>query len=162
MIIAEPLTAAAFAPFGQVIERPAEFGRIYFSEALASVRANAKPSLSLSLARPLTTPELLAVKMERHEFSSQSFVPLDVSRYLIVVAPHDAGGLVDHTRLQAFVARGDQGVTYGMNVWHHPLCVLDRPGRFAVFMWLDGGGGDEEFVDLPSPQTITFDSLKVS
>jgi ureidoglycolate lyase len=162
VITAVPLTAAAFAPFGQVIERPADFGRIYFSDALASGRPSAKGSLSLTKARPLATPNLVATKMERHEFSSQSFVPLDVSRYLVVVAPQNADGKLDHSRLLAFVARGDQGVTYGMNVWHHPLCVLDRPGQFAVFMWLDGGKGDEEFVDLPTPQAIMFSAPTAS
>ncbi len=162
MIAAQPLTAAAFAPFGQVIERPADFGRVYFSETLANGRPAAKGSLSLTKSRPIETPALTATKMERHAFSSQSFVPLDVSRYLVLVAPHGAEGKPDHTKLQAFVARGDQGVTYGMNVWHHPLCVLDRPGQFAVFMWLDGGKGDEEFVDLPAPFTVAFPALSAS
>jgi ureidoglycolate lyase len=158
-ISAAPLSVTAFAPFGQVIERPADFGRVYFSEALASSRAMAKGSLSISKARPLDALILTATKMERHEFSSQSFVPIDVSRYLVVVAPHGPEGRPDHTRLQAFVARGDQGVTYGMNVWHHPLCVLDQPGQFAIFMWLDGGRGDEEFVDLPAPVRVSFPAL---
>jgi ureidoglycolate lyase len=155
----EPLSAAAFAPFGQVIEHPADFGRVYVSEALANGRPGAKPSLSMTHSRFLSTPHLEAVKMERHEFSSQSFVPVDVSRYLVIVAPHGTDGRPDPARLRAFVARGDQGVTYGMNVWHHPLTVLDRPGRFAVYMWLDGGRGDEEFVDLPAPVNITFPPL---
>lgn len=158
-LIAEPLTAAAFAAYGQVIDRPADFGRFYYSDTLANGRSAAKPSLSLSMARSLATPQLTAVKMERHEFSSQSFVPIDVSRYLVVVVPHAVGGGPDATRLTAFIARGDQGVTYGLNVWHHPLCVLDRPGRFAIFMWLDGGKGDEEFVDLPIQPVISFPNL---
>ena len=162
MITAQPLTAAAFAPFGEVIERPSHFGRIYFNDALANGRLSATGSLSLTKSQALATPILTATKMERHEFSSQSFVPLDVSRYLVIVAPHGAAGKPDHMRLHAFVARGVQGVTYGMNVWHHPLCVLDRPGQFAVFMWLDGGNGDEEFVDLPAPRTISFPALTTS
>lgn len=155
-IAAEPLTAAAFAPFGQVFERPHEFGRYYASEALANGRAAAKPSLSFSRSRPLEATQLTAVKMERHEFSSQSFIPIEVSRYLIVVAPHGANGQPDAKRMTAFVARGDQGITYGMNVWHHPSVVLDRPALFGIFMWFEGGIGDEEFVDLASPVTITF------
>ena len=155
-ISAVPLTAAAFTPFGQVIERPVDFGRVYFSDALANGRAVAKASLTLSKARPLEAAALTAAKMEGHEFSSQSFVPIDVSRYLVIVAPHAAGGGPDGARLHAFVARGYQGVTYGMNIWHHPLCVLDRPGQFAVFMWLDGGRGDEEIVDLPAPVLVSF------
>jgi ureidoglycolate lyase len=156
-IACEPLAAATFAPFGQVIERPVAFGRSYFSDALANGRGGgAKASLSVTRSRPLTASRLEATRMERHEFSSQSFVPLDVGRYLVIVAPHGADGMPDTARLQAFLARGDQGVTYGMNVWHHPLTVLDRVGQFAVFMWLDGGRGDEEFVDLPAPVSIEF------
>ena len=155
-IACTPLTAAAFAPFGQVIERPADFSRIYFSEALLNGRGGAKPSLSLSQVRPLAASLLEAAKMERHELSSQSFVPIDASRYLVIVAPHADDGKPDSSRLQAFLARGDQGITYGMNVWHHPMTVLDRSATFAVFMWLDGGRGDEEFVDLPAPVAVDF------
>lgn len=154
MVRVEPLTAEAFAPFGDVIERPGDVGRLYYSKALANGRPAAQPSLSLTMSRPIAGLPHTAVRMERHEFSSQSFVPIEVARYLVVVAPHDASGRPDGARMKAFLARGDQGVTYGMNVWHHPLAVLDRPGRFAVFMWLVGGPGDEEFVDLPQPITI--------
>ena len=55
--------------------------------------------------------------------------------------------------MKAFVATGRQGVTYRPDTWHHGLTVLDRPGRFAVFMWRDGGPGDEEFVPV-APFTI--------
>jgi len=40
-----------------------------------------------------------------------------------------------------------------MNTWHHGFTVLDWPGRFAMFMWLDGSSGDEEFVPV-TPFTI--------
>jgi ureidoglycolate lyase len=155
-ISTEPLTAEGFRAFGEVIERSEGFGRAYFSDALANARAGARPSLSLTHSPPLATASLTATRMERHEFSSQSFVPIDVSRYLVIVAPGGGDGRPDPARLRAFIARGDQGVTYTMNVWHHPLTVLDRPARFAVFMWLEGGRGDEEFVDLPTPITVSF------
>ena len=57
--------------------------------------------------------------------------------------------------MKAFIATGKQGVTYRPDTWHHGLTVLDRPGRFAVFMWRDGGKGDEEFVPVP-PFTISI------
>ena len=65
-----------------------------------------------------------------------------------------ASGGPDMRGARAFLAGPRQGVTYGANVWHHPLTILDRPARFAVFMWLDGGKGDEEFFALPAPVTI--------
>jgi ureidoglycolate lyase len=60
---------------------------------------------------------------------------------------------MERHELKAFIATGKQGVTYRPDTWHHGLTVLDRPGRFAVFMWRDGGKGDEEFVPV-TPFTI--------
>ena len=156
-IHALPLTAASFQMFGDVFEIPRDYGRTYVSDALANGRANARASLSVIRVRPLAEPTLVATKMERHEFSSQSFLPLDVARYLVIVAPMSAAGLPDEARLQAFLARGDQGVTYRMNVWHHPLTVLDRDAAFAITMWLEQGSTtDEEFIDLATEIAISF------
>jgi ureidoglycolate lyase len=80
-------------------------------------------------------------------------VPIDVARWLIVVAPHAKAGGPDLAAVRAFIATGRQGVTYKPDTWHHGLTVLDKPGRFAVFMWRDGGKGDEEFVPV-APFTI--------
>lgn len=144
---AVPLTAEAFAPFGQVLDPPTLPGRVYFDQRLENRRAGAHPSLSLAMRAPSSLP-FRVEKMERHAFSSQSFVPLDPVRYLVLVAPHAPGGGPDMDRAVAFVASPGQGVTYGADVWHHGLTVLDAPGRFAIGMWLDGTAGDEEFVDV--------------
>jgi ureidoglycolate lyase len=153
-IIAEPLTEKAFAPYGDVLAAPAEFGRAYFDEGLRTSRASAWPSLSLSLVRPLPGMPLEAKVMERHEFSSQSFVPLEVSRWIVVVAPSGPDGGPDPSRAVAFLVGSGQGVTYHANTWHHPLTILDRPGRFAVVMWRDGTRTDEEFRTLTAPFTV--------
>ena len=42
-LIASPLTAAAFAPFGDVVEAPAGPGRAYFESSLGNLRPNAQP-----------------------------------------------------------------------------------------------------------------------
>jgi len=141
-IVAEPLTAEAFAPFGEVIPLPEQPGRTYHEDALGNLRPQARPSLSVSLRPETPDRPLRAELLERHEFSSQTFMPLDVARWLVVVAPHAPGGGPDRAAVKAFVATGRQGVTY-----------RDRPGRFAVFMWRDGGKGDEEFVPVP-PFTV--------
>ncbi len=150
---AEPLTAAAFAPFGEVLAAPNESGRNYFDASLGNARPGARPSLSYVNRGAAATLPLEAKLLERHEFSSQTFVPFDVGRWLIVVAPHAPQGGPDVAKARAFIAGPDQGVTYRVNTWHHGLTVLDRPGRFAVFMWRDGGSGDEEFVPV-EPFTI--------
>jgi len=145
MMRAAPLTAEAFAPFGEVLAAPSAAGRQYFERALTNGRPGAWPSLSLTCREP-SLPYI--VRMERHQFSSQSFVPVDPIRWLVLVAPHATGGGPDMAQAIAFVAGPAQGVTYGADVWHHGLTVLDHPARFAVFMWRDGTGDDEEFVDV--------------
>jgi ureidoglycolate lyase len=132
---------------------PSEPGRKYYEDALGNLRPSAHPSLSLSLKAETPDRPLKADLLERHEFSSQTFVPIDVARWLIVVAPHAKVGGPDLAAVRAFIATGRQGVTYKPDTWHHGLTVLDKPGRFAVFMWRDGGKGDEEFVPV-APFTI--------
>ena len=145
-ILPEPLSMTAFAPFGVVMDTPRAFERVYFDAALDNNRADAQPSLSLWRLKPLGAKILDVKVLERHEFSSQTFLPLEVQRYLIIVAP--PGNEPDQSRLRAFVARGDQGITYGAGVWHHGMTVLDGPAAFAVFMWRDGSAGDEQFFDI--------------
>ena len=137
---------AAFSPFGVVLDTPKAFERVYFDEALANNRTHARPSLSLWRLEPLAVTTLDIKVLERHEFSSQTFVPVDVQRYLIIVGP--PGHQPDPSELRAFIARGDQGVTYGAGVWHHGMTVLDGPAAFAVLMWRDRGPEDEQFFDV--------------
>jgi ureidoglycolate lyase len=149
----QPLSREAFAAFGDVIDIPDTAGRTYYDDALGNLRAGARASLSTILKGETPERPLRADLLERHEFSSQTFVPIDVGRWLIVVAPHAPTGAPDLASLRAFIADGRQGVTYRPDTWHHGLTVLDRPGRFAVFMWRDGSTGDEEFVPV-EPFTI--------
>ena len=153
-IMAEPLTAEAFKPFGAVLEGPPTPGRVYVSDTLANGRAHAPVCLSVATVEPKKDLPLRVTVLERHEHSSQTFVPLSVSRYLVLATLDAPGGGPDLTRLRAFVARAGQGVTYAMGTWHHPVTVLDAPASFAVLMWRDGTSGDEEFVPVTTPLTI--------
>jgi ureidoglycolate lyase len=155
-LVAEPITAAAFGPYGDVLEAPTGFSRTYFDAGLANLRPEAGGSLSVTRIAPTPEVPFVAVQMERHEFSSQSFVPIDVSRYIVVVAPHAADGGPDAEAARAFLVPGDVGITYHVDIWHHPMTILDRPARFAVFMWRDGSSGDEEFVQLAHPFRVAL------
>ena len=159
LIVAEPLRAEAFAPFGDVLAAPPDTGRrSFFSDGLANRRPSAAPSLAVAHVPPLTALPLVATRMERHEFSSQSFLPLDVARWLVIVAPKAAGGGPDAARARAFLAGPGQGITYHADTWHHPLTVLDRPARFAILMWLENSNSDEEFVTLETTFTVELSS----
>lgn len=152
----EPLTAEAFAPFGQVIVAPPVGSRADITPFLENLRSRAGAKLHISSRTPVSLPFVGRV-MERHRFSSQAFIPISVSRYLVVVAPQDAGGAPDLGLVRAFCAGGHQGINYRANVWHAPMAVLDRDGQYAVFMWQDGTTADEEFVDLA--ETLEFDAI---
>lgn len=144
-LVAELLTPERFAPFGTVIAAPSEPGRASFADSLA--HDERPPVLSTTHVSGSALP-LMVDRLERHPHSSQSFLPLDVRQWLIVVA-----SAAEPSSLRAFVAGDDVGVTIHRNVWHHGLTALDNPGRFAVLMWKDGVD-DDELVDI-DPVRIT-------
>jgi ureidoglycolate lyase len=148
-LIPRPLITDAFLPFGEVLEAPPEPGQSFFNSSLANLRSSASPNLRIVNRLPTALP-LQANLLERHEFSSQTFLPIELGRVLIVVAPHAAEGGPDVKRAEAFLASARQGFTYRPNTWHHGLTVLDRPARMAVFMWCDGTAADEQFVSVPA------------
>jgi ureidoglycolate lyase len=143
---AEPLTAATFAPFGDVIETAGRAPRLINEgtcerfDDLAPVDVLAEGGRPLiSIFRAVARPLPFAVKaLERHPLSSQAFYPLDGAPFLVVVA--EPGDSVSATRIRAFRASGDQGVSYRRNTWHHALLAIGRTSRFLV---VDRGGPGE-------------------
>jgi ureidoglycolate lyase len=132
-----PLTAAAFAPFGQVIEASDSAARLAINygqttrfDDLAAIDVTdegGRASVSLFRSRPLD-PTILAV-FERHPLGSQAFVPLHGRPYLVAVAPP---GVFDPAAVQVFRAAPSQGVNYAKGVWHHFLLALDAESDFLV------------------------------
>ncbi len=146
----EPISVKAFSPYGTVVRAPEGVGRSFFSDALLNKRVDATPTLSASRAPPKTLP-LIGTVMERHRFSSQTFFPLDVARYVVVVAPAGAEGMPDMRRARALMVPGDTAITYAADSWHHPMIALDRPACFSVLLWRDGTTADIETVTLSEP-----------
>jgi len=148
----QPLTAAAFAEFGEVIESQGHVpimindGTTARYHALAQVQVDAQGGGLISLfdAQPLNLP-LALQRMERHPLGSQAFIPLEHRPFVIVVATR--GDTVAVENLRAFITNGQQGVNYYRNVWHHAVIALDELTRFLV---VDRGGpGDNcEFIDI--------------
>ena len=138
----EPLTKAAFAPFGDVIEAfPGAFyhinaGMVERYDNLATVEAQAmggRAGISIMRAKPYALP-LEAVFLERHPLSSQAFIPMQPTTFIAVVAAGE--DTVDPASVRAFVAGPGQGVNYAPGIWHHVLLsteacdfvVVDRIG----------------------------------
>ena len=79
-LIARPLTAEAFAPYGHAIELP-KSGKVHLVAELVNARkGRADARLALTAIEPIVLPYEFNA-MEAHEHSPQAFVPVDVSRH---------------------------------------------------------------------------------
>ena len=145
-----PLTKCAFAPFGEVIEAdPASMrfingGTTERFHALATADATGEGAsviINLFRGQPRSFPYDVGM-MERHPLGSQSFSPVSGRPFLVIVSEDENGR---PGRPQVFLARGDQGVNYRRNVWHHPLMALDQASDFLVVDRGGPGNNLEEF-----------------
>lgn len=156
----EPLDAAAFAPFGDVLHpdqcaerRSINAGQTTRFHDLAHLVLTAdggEACLSIFRTRPLPTP-LQLTTLERHPLSSQAFYPLSGRDWLVVVAP---AGELRPAAIRAFRARGDQGVNFHPGTWHHFSLALGAESDFLV-VDRSGGAPDCDEQDLPEPLEIT-------
>ncbi|RDW59521.1 hypothetical protein BP6252_12608 [Coleophoma cylindrospora] len=96
--------------------------------------------------------------LERHRFTTQSFVPMGGEVMYLVVAT-DPGDVPDLSegKLKAFVARQEQGVCYAPGVWHAPMAVIDHPVSFAVIQHVNGVTDEDcDFFHLEEEIEIVF------
>lgn len=142
ILVAQALSAEAFAPFGAVIDksrvapRPMNAGRARRFHDLATVPvvgAESTVVIGHVEAEPYPVPLVFSL-VERHPLGAQAFVPLDASPFLVVVCP-DEGGRPG--RPQAFLTAPGQGVCYAAGTWHGVLTPFGAPQDFLV---IDRGG----------------------
>jgi ureidoglycolate lyase len=147
-IRAEALTAAAFAPFGEVLEAKGAPDRLinrgrcgrWHDRARLDFGPEGRAGISLFLSEPVALPYALDL-VERHPEGSQAFLPMTAAPFLVIVAP-DAGGVPGPPR--AFLTDGRQGVNLRRGVWHGVLAPLAAPGLFAVVDRIGPGANLEE------------------
>ncbi len=150
-LVAHPVNAAAFAPFGAIIDAPRALGeRKMFNDWLRPVEGLAL-QFHINAIAPSPAPILLT-QIERHPHAAQVFVPMDVSRYVVTVAPSRADGTPDLSALLSMELPGTLGVIYNAGVWHAGVTVLDRTAHFAVLMYR--GAPDDDVFRAIEPITI--------
>lgn len=147
---AEPLSREAFAPFGDVIDinsrtgEPINEGKALRYRDLANLDVMAedgRPALGWVRAQPQDMP-LRVRRLLSHALSSQAFIPLGPTPFLVVVAP--PGGGVETEAVRAFISNGHQGVNYARGVWHHPLVALHAVSDFLL---VDRAGPGDAFAE---------------
>lgn len=146
----KPLTAAAFAPFGDVIEPAAEpsfqinrgmCDRFHDLARLEFIGPGARANISLGRARSYKLPLELDM-VERHPLGSQAFIPLSREPFLVIAAP-DASNRPGPP--QAFLTAPGQGINYLRNTWHGVLTPIAGETLFVIVDRVGEGDNLEEF-----------------
>jgi allantoicase len=97
-------------------------GRVVLNVSLASPREVTAWSRADGLSEDGKSVLKISI-LERHRYSTQSFIPMGAGiKYLVVVT--DGGDKPNLDGLKAFVATDKQGVCYGTAVWHAPMSVV--------------------------------------
>ncbi len=146
----QPLTADAFAPYGEVIEASPDAEMIRINEGnttrfhdLFPVDVSAgggEVCVSIFRSNPLPKPVTLKL-MEYHPLGSQAFMPLGREPYLVVVAK---AGSFDADKIKVFLAQPWQGVNYRKGTWHHYSLALNAASDFLV---IDRKGAGDNCVE---------------
>jgi len=158
----ELLTSERFAPYGDVIEaapgKAASMNAARFErfDDLCDISVARGGHLAMSIARcrtPTTLPLRLDI-VERHPLGSQAFVPLQHSKWVIVVAP--PGESVDAADLRAFVTNGRQGINYHRGTWHMPLIAFTAGQEFLV---VDRAGKDTNCEEYTLDDVVMLEAV---
>ncbi|MDV7142688.1 ureidoglycolate lyase [Tropicimonas sp. TH_r6] len=147
-IIPEPLTAEAFAPFGDLLAtsgapdkwiNEGACGRYHDRASLDF--GSGRAGISLFKADPRSLPYRFDL-VERHPDGSQTFLPMSEHPFLVIVAPDlsDRPGMP-----RAFLTAPGEGINLHRGTWHGVLTPLHAPGLFAVVDRIGDGANLEEY-----------------
>ncbi|NRA89414.1 MAG: ureidoglycolate lyase [Rhizobiales bacterium] len=158
----QKLMQDAFKPFGNVIEMDEDSsflineGTTRRYHALANVDVDAQSGqaiISIFKSQRRSAPIAITM-MEKHPLGSQAFLPAEAHDWLVVVA---TGDLPSAETCIAFIAKGNQGVQYAKNVWHHPLLPLVELQNFWI---VDRFGEGDNLVEFYfENETAVIDTL---
>lgn len=156
LIRPEPLTRAAFKPFGEVLETDAvtpewinERHTQKFAD-LANITTGNGGRVQLSIYRSSAIRLPFTIRtLERHPLGSQAFMPLHHRPFPIIVAPPER--VPDPATVRAFISNGCQGVNIRAGVWHHYQLTLDEDSDYLV---IDRAGPGENCDEYRLQQTL--------
>lgn len=149
----QPISKAAFGPFGDVIETAGAEKRLINQGSterfhdLAGIdvaSGGGRAIVSLFRGQPFAPPISISM-MECHPLGSQLFYPVSGRPFLAVVAPDEGGSPGEPV---AFLCPPGTGVNYAKNTWHHPLLSLGEVSDFIV-VDRDGPGNNLQEYDYP-------------
>ncbi|CAK9784156.1 hypothetical protein CC85DRAFT_324978 [Cutaneotrichosporon oleaginosum] len=141
-----PVTEEAWAPYGDLIgvaaSQPSRVTNTYPADEDAK---GARTALGVFRATPkegLHRGQRFDIRyLERHEYTSQAFIPMGKDNlagvgetplapggtFLVVVADNGPDDRPDPATVKSFIMESGTGLNYRAGVWHHPVLVLDAP-----------------------------------
>lgn len=164
-LTAEPLTAEAFAPFGEVIEADPNSdnhfsingGLIERFNDLATVDVgteNGRTLINIAICNKASPLPYHIKFLERHPLGSQAFIPMDETPMIVAVAP--AKDHIEPSDIRAFITNGKQGTNYHKNIWHMPMAPLADGIKLLM---IDRGGEGENYEEFHFPEVDVFLSV---
>jgi ureidoglycolate lyase len=128
----EPLTAAAFAPYGDVLDATGDsrlinagLCRRHHDRAQMDFGPQGRAGISVFKAELRALPYAFDL-IERHPEGSQAFLPMSADPFLVIVSDGP------EATPRAFLTDGAQGINLRRGTWHGVLTPLGGPGLFAV------------------------------
>jgi ureidoglycolate lyase len=150
------LTAEAAAPFATVLKAK----NSKYTDLPQVLEAGDTPGhhgCAILCPQPVAGSQITIAALERHPHSTQSFLPLTVGRWIVLLAPTLPDGSPDTARVKVFVAGPEDAICIGRNVWHAGLTVLDQPAEVAMIMWRADAGDDGVVHELSDPIVLSVD-----
>jgi ureidoglycolate lyase len=150
------LTPEAIAPFATVIR--GDRGKVAtIPEVMEPGDTPGHHAFAVLSPLPVAVGTVTIAAVERHQHSTQTFVPIKAGRWLVVVMPTLPDGSPDSVNAKAVIATPEDAVCIGRNVWHAGLTVLDRPAEFGMIMWRADNGEDGVLHELKEPIVLSVE-----
>lgn len=151
-LVAERLTADAFAPFGFVREIPNGGLREGPFAPFGDDRPNAKVTTTLISCSARQGPRSIR-DIERHLHGSQFFIPLGGELSLVVFP---GGDEPDLAKGRAFIAAPHQAFGYHKGVWHAGVAAAANEAAVASLLSRDGTPDDVDERKLAEAIEVVF------
>ncbi len=149
-----PITQDAVAGFATLL-RAADGKYTAFPEVLERGDVPGQHAFVVLCPQPAPTGAVSIGTLERHPHSTQTFVPLKVGRWIVVLTPTLPDGSPDAANAKAFVAGPEDALCIHRNVWHAGLTVLDRAAEVGMIMWRADAGDDGVVHELTQPIVLS-------
>ncbi|KAJ9647182.1 hypothetical protein H2201_003392 [Coniosporium apollinis] len=143
-----PYTSQTFIPLGLSPQDKTTQYLVIVAPTLptSKTRKDADRPMAYPLRGPRPRPSLLDVfaKARPSPFTNEASPPASAATENLSQRDRKGPGLPDLNNIKAFVATGNQAVTYGAGTWHAPMVVIgEGTVDFVVLQYANGVGQED-------------------